>query len=88
MAEPYMTMAEIEAKYPNEWVLIDKPTVNRKTDRVSGGYVALHSSDRTEFDRRLIDLDECPHVVTAAILYIGNPPEELGISQPELKHAQ
>lgn len=23
MSEPYLSMAEIEAKYPNEWVLID-----------------------------------------------------------------
>jgi hypothetical protein len=71
MAEPYMTMAEIEAKYPNQWVLIDKPTKDRKTGRTSGGVVVLHSADREEFYRRFEQSLE--GVGDCAILYTGKP---------------
>jgi hypothetical protein len=36
MAEQYMTMAEIEAKYPNEWVLIANPRKDGRTKLTSG----------------------------------------------------
>ncbi|MBA4063221.1 MAG: hypothetical protein C0501_05815 [Isosphaera sp.] len=87
MAEPYRTMAEIEATYPNEWVLIDEPTVDRRTDRVSGGRVVMHTPDRAEFDHRLVDRDEFPHVVRCAILYTGKPTEEPGVDLFWFKHA-
>ncbi len=70
MAEPYLTMAEIEAKYPNEWVLIDKLKKDRNGYAV-GGVVLMHTADRTEFDRRLVEANEFPHVVEGAILYMG-----------------
>jgi hypothetical protein len=71
MAEPYMTMAEIEAKYPNEWILVDKPTKDRRTGLTSGGIVVLHSSDRDDFDRRFDkSLDG---VGNCAILFTGKP---------------
>ncbi len=74
MNAEYLTMAEIEKKYPNEWVLIDRPKTNR-SQRVLGGYVAMHSPDREEFDRRL---DEHPEVIDGAILYTGEPsPDEI-----------
>lgn len=52
MATEYLTMAEIEAKYPNEWVLIDRPTVNRLNE-VTGGFVVAHSPDRDESDLQM-----------------------------------
>ena len=52
MSEQYLTMAEIEAKYPDEWVLVDKPTVDTLDD-VLGGRVVWHHADRDEFDRGL-----------------------------------
>jgi hypothetical protein len=66
MAEPYRTMAEIEARYPNEWVLVADPKVDRLDD-VVGGRVVWHHPDRDEFDRRLPDhpLDE------SAIFFAG-----------------
>jgi hypothetical protein len=45
MNEPYLTMAEIEAKYPNEWVLINKPKAT-KHQEVLGGYVIYHGPDK------------------------------------------
>jgi hypothetical protein len=31
MAEPYLTMAEIEAKYPNEWLVLDHSDLDPDT---------------------------------------------------------
>jgi len=77
MNEPYMTMAEIEVKYPNEWVLIDKPKAT-KYQKVLGGYLVMHSPNREEFDRRLIDDNEFPQGVDCAILFTGKPdPNEI-----------
>ena len=73
MGEQYMTMAEIEKAYPNEWVLIDRPTQDRRTGNVSGGVVVMHTPDRAEFDHRLVDRDEFPHVIDCAIFYTGKP---------------
>jgi hypothetical protein len=69
MAGEYLTMAEIEAKYPNEWVLIDKPTVS-KYDRVAGGRLVCHSPDRDEINRAALAL---PRPVEIAVFYNGPP---------------
>jgi hypothetical protein len=70
MGEQYLTRAEMEKLYPNEWVLIDKPTTRRRSQEVTGGVVVMHSPDRAEFDRRLFDF---PEIVMGAILYTGPP---------------
>ncbi len=88
MSAPYETMAEIEQRYPNEWVLIDRPTDDRRTGRVSGGYVVMHTPDRAEFDRRLVDDDEFPGVKLGAVLYVGRPPEDADLDLPPLARAQ
>jgi hypothetical protein len=88
MGEQYLTWAEIEARFPREWILIDRPTTDRRTDKVTGGYVVMHTPDRTELDRRLTDRDEFPHVVYGAILYVGNPPEDPPLDLFWFKHAQ
>ena len=77
MNEPYQTMAEIEAKYPNEWVLVDKPTVDRLDD-VIGGNVIWHHADRDEFDRGLLSHP----LADSAILFAGvlHPEPEMVIS--------
>jgi hypothetical protein len=77
MAEPYMTMAEIEAKFPNEWVLIANPTARGQSPAPTGGVVVAHSSDRGEFLRRFAEWDDpqCKHIAT---WYTGTiPPEEI-----------
>jgi hypothetical protein len=76
MGEQYLTMAEIEKLYPNEWVLIDRPTsTKRRPETVTGGYVVLHTPDRAEIDRRLYSLRD-GELLHFACLYIGEPPDE------------
>ncbi len=65
MGEPYLTMAEIEAKYPNEWVLLDRPRVDALND-VLGGHVVWHHADRDEFDRRLMEHPLADSAITFA----------------------
>lgn len=52
MTEPYLTLAEIERRYPNEWVLLDRVRSDRRHELL-GGHVLFHSADRAEFDRLL-----------------------------------
>ena len=69
MSEPYRTMDEIKAAYPNEWVLIDRPKMNR-SDAAVGGIVVLHSADRDEFDSRSLDFP----LDMSAILFMWDVP--------------
>ncbi len=52
MYGPYLTIAEIKAKYPNEWVFLANPTATRHHE-VTGGHVILHAADRAEFLNRI-----------------------------------
>lgn len=71
MSNEYLTMAEIEKRYPNEWVLIDRPNSTRLHE-VLGGYVVAHSPDRDEFDR--MTLSTIPALSKrVASLYTGKP---------------
>ncbi len=84
MSEPYMTMAEIEAKYPNEWVLIDKPTSEAGSLAVTGGVIVFHCRDRAEFIRRVFDF---PEVRDGAVQFVGRFPDtddEIISVEPEL----
>ena len=51
----YLTWAEIEAKYPGEWVLLDEPTVDRRWDELTGGRLRLHTPSLEEFNARLFE---------------------------------
>ncbi|HJZ58876.1 MAG TPA: hypothetical protein VKE74_28290 [Gemmataceae bacterium] len=70
MGEQYLTWAEIQKKYPKEWVLIDKPVDNPRTGQLAGGYVVMHSPDRTEIERRLLSLRD-GELPVCAFLYTG-----------------
>jgi uncharacterized protein (DUF2252 family) len=75
MATEYLTMAEIEKRYPNEWVLIDRPQKS-KSRSVLGGYVVLHTPDRDEFDQRSLEIDDLSNSI--ASVYTGEPsPDEV-----------
>lgn len=69
MSEPYLTVAEIEAKYPNEWVLLANPKKDR-SNRVVGGFVILHAPTRAEY-YRLIDQWDDPDVKHIASHFTG-----------------
>jgi len=76
MGEKYMTMAEIEATYRDQWVLLDRLTKDRRSDQVTGGRVVFHAPDRDEFDRGLDAALE--GVGDCAIFYTGKPdPDEV-----------
>ena len=80
MNEQYLTWAQIEATYPSEWVLIDRPTTKRKSLEVTGGYVAFHCADRAEFLRRAGDF---PGITEGAVLYAGKFVDELDVLEPD-----
>jgi hypothetical protein len=83
MSEPYLTWAEIEAKYMNQWVLIADATHRRRSLELTGGRVVIHCADRAEFLRRVGEWDE-PGCKLAAVEYVGKFPEE----EPELLPAE
>jgi hypothetical protein len=49
-----LTMAEIEARFPKEWVLLGDP-VKDQHQRVQSGKLLWHGKDRDEGDRQAID---------------------------------
>lgn len=70
MYGPYLTTAELKAKYPNEWVFLANPTTAARSQRVTGGHLILHAADRTEF-YRLADAWEGPEVKEFAFWWTG-----------------
>lgn len=57
MAEQLLPLDEIDKLYPNEWVLVNMPNPkNLRPDRVTHGYVVMHTRDRAEIDRLLESL--------------------------------
>ncbi|QJW94337.1 hypothetical protein [Frigoriglobus tundricola] len=68
MYGPYLTIAEINAKYPNTLVLLGNPTRSRQGG--TGGHVILHATDRAEFYRLLDGWDD-PDVKHLASWYTG-----------------
>lgn len=75
MSEPYLTMAEIEVRYPNQWVLIANPTRRGRSLAPTGGQVVVHAADRAEFERLWDEWDgQAPHL---AVQYVGKFPDEL-----------
>jgi hypothetical protein len=75
MAEPYLTMAEIEAAYPNQWVILDRPRSDRYGNLL-GGHVIASTPDREERDRQLEQLP--PHLTHVATLHTGVRPFTVG----------
>ena len=85
MTGKYQTMAEIEAAYDGEWVLIANPTYRRKWHQITGGVVAVHCADRLEYYRLLGEWDGTG-VELSAVRFVGRFPEEVEVDsvEPEL----
>jgi hypothetical protein len=69
-----LTIEEIEARFPSEWVLIGDP----KTDefqRLLAGTVLFHSPDRDAVDRKLLEL----RPTRFAFRYLGTLPEDMAL---------
>ncbi len=61
MSEPYRTMDEIKAAYPNEWVLIDRPKSDR-SQHLQGGYVVAHSTNEADLEEAAAGLPRPFHI--------------------------
>jgi hypothetical protein len=61
-----LTVAQIEARYPNEWVLVGDPETDKALE-VRRGRVLCHSKDHAEFERQVIQA----RFRRAATLYTG-----------------
>jgi len=66
-----MTIAEIEASFPNEWILVVDPDTGPDLS-IRSGIVAVHSRDRDEVDRTGIALK----AKRVAVWFNGEPPED------------
>ncbi len=68
-----LTMKEIEARFPSEWVLLADPQSDEHLE-VLGGTLLFHSKDRDEVHRHAMELPAPGHI---AILYTGPLPEDM-----------
>lgn len=69
MYGPYLTVAELKAKYPNSLLLLANPKSTRYHEPL-GGHVVLHAPTREEFDR-LCEAWDDPEVKHLANLWTG-----------------
>ncbi len=69
-----LTIAEIEAQFKSEWVLVEDPRTNEALE-VQSGRVRWHSQDRDEVYRKAVEL----RPKRFAVLYTGQMPEGTAI---------
>jgi hypothetical protein len=69
-----LTLAEIEARFQSEWVLVEDPETDESL-QVKSGKVLWHSKDRDEVYRKALEL----RPKRSAFLYTGSVPEEVVI---------
>ena len=69
-----LTIAEIEAQFASEWVLVEDPQTNDALE-VQRGKVRWHSKDREEVYRQAVAL----RPKRFAILYTGKMPQDTAI---------
>ena len=69
-----LTIAEIEAQFQSEWVLIEDPETNEALE-VQSGKVVGHSKDRDEVYRQAVSL----RPKRFAVLYTGTIPKDTAV---------
>ena len=69
-----LTIAEIEAQFVAEWVLVEDPQTNDALE-VQGGKVLYHSKDRDEVYREAVRL----RPKQFAMLYTGTLPKDTAV---------
>lgn len=72
--EEVLTIAEIEARFESEWVLVEDPQTNESLE-VQSGTVRFHSKDRDEVYRKAVEL----RPKRFAMLYTGTMPKDTAI---------
>lgn len=74
MINEVLTIAQIEAQFDLEWVLVEDPQTNEALE-VQRGKVCWHSKDRDEVYRKAVEL----RPKRFAMLYTGQLPEDTAI---------
>ena len=69
-----MTIAQIEAQFPAEWILVDEPQTNAALE-VQSGKVVANSKDRDEVYRQPVRL----RPKRFAVLFTGKIPKDTAI---------
>jgi hypothetical protein len=69
-----LTIAQIEAQFESEWVLVEDPQTNAALE-VQSGKVRWHSQDRDEVYRKAVEL----RPRRFAMLYTGKMPKDTAI---------
>jgi hypothetical protein len=69
-----LTIAQIEAQFGSEWVLVEEPETDQALE-VQRGRVRWHSKDREEVYRKAVEL----RPKRFAVLYTGQMPEDTAI---------
>jgi hypothetical protein len=69
-----LTLAQIQAQFESEWVLIEDPQTNEALG-VQGGIVRWHSKDRDEVYRKAVEW----RPKRFAMLYTGEMPKDTAI---------
>jgi hypothetical protein len=69
-----LTLTEIESRFPSEWVLIGDPQTD-PNEQLLGGRVLVHSRDRDEVDRKLLEL----RPARFALRYLGETAEHMAM---------
>jgi len=69
-----LTLAQIEAQFQSEWILVEEPRTNAAFE-VQSGKVCWHSKDREEVYRKVTEM----RPKRFAILYTGKMPEGTAI---------
>lgn len=69
-----LTVAQIEARFESEWILVEDPQTNDALE-VQSGKVLWHSKDRDEVYRKAVEL----RPKRFAMLYTGIMPENTAV---------
>lgn len=69
-----LTVAQIEARFVAEWVLLEDPQTDDALE-VHGGAVRYHSKDRDEVYRKAVEL----RPKRFAVLYTGSIPKHAAV---------
>lgn len=72
--EEVLTIAQIEAQFDSEWILVGEPQTNESLE-VQSGKVLWHSKDRDEVYRKAVEL----RPRRSAMLYTGKMPKDTAV---------
>jgi len=72
--EEVLTIAQIEAQFDSEWILVGDPQTNEALE-VQSGKVLWHSKDRDEVYRKAVEL----RPKRSPMLYTGKMPKDTAV---------